>query len=129
VPQAYILFEVSQFDRYGYLFDKPKFISLDPNATPGNIPIAGIRIGVNGAEAGVGQAYRTLDTSVTDSNYGPGGQQLSTIGTVIGLEKGPEFDEFFLTFDVLARIRTCARSRCRSRRRRRPTCSVRPTSA
>ena len=30
VPQAYILFEVSQFDSYGYLFDKPTFISLDP---------------------------------------------------------------------------------------------------
>jgi len=26
---------------------------------------------------------------------------VSTIGTVIGLEKGPEADEFFLTFDVL----------------------------
>jgi len=101
VPQSYILFEVSQLDDYGYLFDKPTFISLDPNATPGTIPIKGIRIGVNGAEASVGQAYRTLDTSITDSNYGPGGQQLSTIGTVIALEKGPEFDEFFLTFDVL----------------------------
>jgi hypothetical protein len=101
VPQAYILFEVSQFDSYGYLFDKPTFISLDPDATPGNIPVEGIRIGVNGAEAHVGQAYRTLDTAVTDSMYGPGGQPLSTIGTVIGLEKGPEFDEFFLTFDRL----------------------------
>jgi hypothetical protein len=101
MPQAYILFEVSQFDSYGYLFNKPTFISLDPNAKPGNIPIAGIRIGVNGAEAHVGQAYRTLDTAVTDSMYGPGGQPLSTIGTVIGLEKGPEFDEFFLTFDRL----------------------------
>jgi hypothetical protein len=101
VPQSYILFEVSQFDSYGYLFDKPTFISLDPEATPGTIPIQGVRIGVNGAEAHVGQAYRTLDTEITDSNYGPGGQQLSTIGTVIGLEKGPEFDEFFLTFDRL----------------------------
>ena len=101
MPQAYILFEVSQFDSYGYLFDKPTFISLDPDAKPGNIPVAGIRIGVNGAESHVGQAYRTLDTAVTDSMYGPGGQPLSTIGTVIGLEKGPELDEFFLTFDRL----------------------------
>jgi hypothetical protein len=101
VPQAYILFEVSQFDSYGYLFDKPTFISLDPEATPGTIPIAGVRIGVNGAEAHVGQAYRTLDTEINDSNYGPGGQQLSTIGTVVALEKGPELDEFFLTFDRL----------------------------
>jgi hypothetical protein len=101
VPQAYILFEVSQFDSYGYLFDKPTFISLDPAARPGSIPLAGMRIGVNGSEAQVGQAYRTLDTAITDSLYGPLGQPLSTIGTVIGLEKGPEADEFFLTFDVL----------------------------
>jgi hypothetical protein len=101
VPQSYVMFEVSQLDNYGYLFDKPTFISLDPAARPGTIPVAGIRIGVNGAEAAVGQAYRTLNTVVNDSNYVPGGQRLSSIGTVIALEKGPEADEFFLTFDVL----------------------------
>ena len=101
VPQAYLMFEVSQFDSFSYLFDKPTFISLDPAAKPGSIPIAGMRIGINGVEAAVGQAYRTLDTTITDSQYGPLGQPLSTVGTVIGLEKGPESDEFFLTFDVL----------------------------
>jgi hypothetical protein len=101
VPQAYILFEVSQFDSYSYLFDKPTFISLDPNARPGSIPVAGLRIGINGAEVPVGQAYRTLDTTITDSQYGPLGQPLANVGTVIALEKGPDTDEFFLTFDVL----------------------------
>ena len=101
VPQSYILFEVSQYDSYGYLFDKPTFISLDPAARPGNIPLAGLRIGINGAEAEVGQAYGTLDTALTDSEYGPLGQPLSAVGTVIGLQKGPDADEFFLTFDVL----------------------------
>jgi len=101
VPQAYIMFEVSQFDSYSYLFDKPTFISLDATARPGSIPIAGMRIGVNGAEAAVGQAYRTLDTTITDSQYGPLGQPLANVGTVIALEKGPDTDEFFLTFDVL----------------------------
>ncbi len=101
VPQAYIMFEVSQFDSYSYLFDKPTFISLDPAARPGTIPIAGLRIGINGTEPDVGQAYRTLDTNVTDSEYGPLGQRLSSIGTVIALQKGPDSDEFFLTFDVL----------------------------
>ncbi len=101
VPEAYVMFEVSQFDSWSYLFDKPVFLSLDPEARPGNIPVAGIRIGVNGAEPEIGQAYRTLDTAVTDSLYGPQGQPLSSIGTVIGLQKGPESDEFFLTFDVL----------------------------
>jgi len=101
VPQAYIMFEVSQYDSYSYLFDKPTFISLDPGARPGSIPIAGVRIGINGAEAEVGQAYRTLNTTISDSEYGPLGQPLSSIGTVIGLQKGPESDEFFLTFDQL----------------------------
>ena len=101
MPQAYVMFEVSQFDSWSYLFDKPVFLSLDPTARPGNIPVAGIRIGVNGAEPEIGQAYRTLDTAVTDSLFGPQGQPLSNIGTVIGLQKGPESDEFFLTFDVL----------------------------
>ncbi len=101
VPQSYIMFTVSQFDSYSYLFEKPTFISLDPAAKPGTIPIAGMRIGINGTEPDVGQAYRTLDTNITDSEYGPLGQQLSTIGTVIALQKGPDADEFFLTFDVL----------------------------
>jgi hypothetical protein len=101
VPQSYIMFEVSQFDSYSYLFDKPTFISLDPTARPGTIPIAGMRIGINGAEPDVGQAYRTLDTNITDSEYGPLGQRLSSIGTVIALQKGPDSDEFFLSFDVL----------------------------
>ena len=99
VPQAYILFEVSQYDSYSYLFNKPTFISLDPAARPGSIAVKGMRIGVNGSEPDVGQAYRTLDTTVDDSNYGPLGQPLSNIGTVIGLQKGPDSDEFFLTFD------------------------------
>lgn len=101
MPQAYILFTVAQYDSYSYLFDKPAFISLDKNAKPGNIPLAGMRIGVNGNEPDVGQAYRTLDTAITDSQYGPFGQPLSVIGTVIGLEKGPQTDEFYLTFDKL----------------------------
>jgi len=101
VPQAYILFQVSQFDSYSYLFEKPTFISLDPAAKPGSIPLAGMRIGINGEEAEVGQAYRTLDVVVSDSQYGPLGQPLASVGTVIALEKGPDNDEFFLTFDVL----------------------------
>jgi hypothetical protein len=101
VPEAYILLEVSQFDSYSYLFAKPTFISLDSSARPGSIPVAGMRIGLNGNEVAVGQAYLNLDTTITDSQYGPLGQPLATIGTVIGLEKGPDGDEFFLTFDVL----------------------------
>ena len=69
VPQSYIMFEVSQYDSYSYLFTKPMFISLDPNAKPGSIQIEGIRIGVNGTEAHTGQAYANVQPTVTDANY------------------------------------------------------------
>ncbi len=102
VPKAYILFEASQYDSSGYLFDNPKFISLDPSATPGSIPVEGLRIGMNGAEPHVGQAYRLLDTVITDANYSAAtGQTLSSVGTIIAVEQGPASDEFYLCFDRL----------------------------
>jgi Concanavalin A-like lectin/glucanases superfamily len=102
-PHEYLMFEVSQYDSYSYLFNKPTFISLDPDYRPGSIPIQGIRIGENGGEVSNGQAYANLDISVTDPNYSPDkGQLLSQIGTVIPLQKGPSSDEFFLSFDRIA---------------------------
>jgi hypothetical protein len=100
VPQSYLMFEASQYDSYSYLFDKPTFISLDPAARPDNLAIRGIRLGLNGTEARVGQAYIPLDATVTASNYNAtAGQRLSEVGTVVALEKGPESDLFFLTFE------------------------------
>ena len=102
VNQAYMMFTVSQYDSYSYLFYQPTFISLDPAATIGApIPVQGLRIGLNGAVPQVGQAYIPLNTSITESNYTPQGQILSQVGTVIGLQSGPLTDQFFLTFDVL----------------------------
>jgi hypothetical protein len=104
VSQSYIMFTVSQYDSYGYLFYQPTFISLDPTVTSSNlpsIPVQGIRIGLNGAIPQVGQAYIPLNTTVTAANYTPQGEVLSPIGTVIGLQSGPATDQFFLTFDVL----------------------------
>lgn len=102
VPQAYVMFEASQLDSYAYLFDKPTFISLDGTAQPSNIPIKGIRIGVNGSEAKVGQSYIPLNVTVGGANYTPGtGQLLSNVGAVIALEKGPADDEFFLSFEQI----------------------------
>ncbi len=101
LPDSYIVFEVSQFDEYSYLFRQPRFISLDPTVTPGNIPIMGMRIGINGKETAIGQAYSNLDSAINDLEYTVDGQPLSTMGTVIPLEKGPTGDEFFLTFERL----------------------------
>ena len=103
-PSSYVLFEVSQFDSYSYLFNRPTFISLDPAWTPSSpIPLKGLRIGLNGAVEPISQAYRNLDTAVSVANgYTAGvGQVLSSLGTVMPLEKGPDQDEFFLTFEVL----------------------------
>ncbi|TDJ11462.1 MAG: LamG domain-containing protein, partial [Gammaproteobacteria bacterium] len=101
VPTAYILFEVAQYDSYSYLFTKPHFITLDSAQQPEGIPIQGMRIGLNGAEALVGQAYANLDNTLSASLFGELGQPLASIGAVIPLEKGPADDEFFLTFDLL----------------------------
>lgn len=101
VPQSYILFEVSQFDNYSYLFNRPTFISLDPDAQPPVVALQRMRIGLNGKEPGVGQAYRNLVTTIGGNSYQPGGQLLSSLGTVIASEKGAGDDEFFLTFERL----------------------------
>ncbi|MDZ7645066.1 MAG: LamG domain-containing protein [Woeseiaceae bacterium] len=101
VPSAYISFEVSQYDTYGYLFNQPHFITLDAMQQPEGIPLQGLRIGINGEEAGVGQSYANLDVTLSASQFGELGQPLSDLGAVIPLEKGPEDDEFFLTFDLL----------------------------
>lgn len=101
LPQSYVVFEVSQFDNYSYLFRDPRFISLDASVTPGSIALKGMRIGINGHEASIGQAYSRLDMTLNDSEYTSNGQPLSKIGTTIPLEKGAEYDDFFLTFEQL----------------------------
>lgn len=102
VPDSYIVIEVSQFDSYSYLFNAPFFISLDGSAVPNNIPLSGMRIGINGREAVIGQVYTSVDTTLNSTDYQPGlGQSLSDRGTIIALEKGPDSDEFFLTFEQL----------------------------
>jgi hypothetical protein len=96
VPDSYILFEVSEFDNFSYLFNQPVFISLDPTAVPANIPLQGMRIGINGLVPEVGQAYRNLNVDLNTNS-----QALSPLGTVIAQINGPDVDEFFLSFEVL----------------------------
>jgi hypothetical protein len=102
VPDAFVVFQLSQFDSYSYLFNSPFFVSLSDSSTPDNIPLQGMRISINGREPEVGQAYRHLDLMLDESRYEPGiGQRISSIGTILGIEKGVESDEFFLTFERL----------------------------
>ena len=102
VPQAFIVFEVSQFDSYSYLFTEPFFVSLDDDAAPNGIPLEGMKLGINGRETLTGQAWSLLDMDLNSSDYVAGrGQVLSRQGTIIPVEGGPEADEFFLSFERL----------------------------
>ncbi|MCB1596516.1 MAG: LamG domain-containing protein, partial [Gammaproteobacteria bacterium] len=101
---SYIMFEVSQFDSYSYLFYRPTFINLNADWQPsGSIPVRGLLIGANGVEVPVSQAWGNMNESVSTANgYAPDtGQVLSSLGTVVPLEKGPDADEFFLSFAQL----------------------------
>lgn len=101
IPDSYIMFEVSQYDSYSYLFDKPVFINLDPDWIPVAFDIKGLRIGINGKNAIAGQAFANMDLNIDSNLYSADtGQSLSSLGAVIALEKGPA-DEFFLTFETL----------------------------
>jgi hypothetical protein len=101
IADSYIMFEVSQYDEYSYLFNKPTFINLDPGWTPTSIRIKGMRIGINGKEALAGQAYANLDTTVGGNYDAQFGELLSPLGTIISLEKSASTDEFFLTFELI----------------------------
>jgi len=101
VPTAYVLFEVAQFDSYGYLFSRPHFLTLDVTQTPQNIPMQGLRVGINGVEVDKSQSYANMDATLDYLQFVELGQPLSTLGAVIPLERGPALDEFFLTFDLL----------------------------
>lgn len=102
IPDSYILFEMEQFDNTAYLFNQPRFINLDPDWVPtSDIVIKGMRIAVNGKESIAGQAFANLDVTVNATDYTADGQVLSDMGTVIALEKSPDTDEFFLTFEQL----------------------------
>lgn len=99
VPGSYIGFLVSRFDNYSYLFAEPFFINLDDGVTSvPAIDLEGMRIGLNGRELSVAQAWTNLDTVIGGGSYDGALQALSPLGTVIPVERGQEQDEFFLTF-------------------------------
>ena len=112
--QPYVLLEVSQFDTYSYLFSEPRLISLDPTDDLENVVVKGIRIGINGRLADVGQGFQKIDTTAPNfitaapdfiGMFTPeAGMPLSRQGTLISVEKGPAGDEFFLAFDELGGV-------------------------
>jgi len=100
---SYVMFELELYDNNSYLFNNPTFINLDPDwVPPSNFTINGMRIGINAQEALVGQAFANINVAIDAADWPkPDGQVLSPQGTIIALDKGPDSDEFFLTFEVL----------------------------
>lgn len=96
---SYIVFEVQQFDDFGYLFANPFFTNLDGKTVDTDIPLKGIRIGVNGEEAAAGQVFANLNVALNSGQMLNGRQALSSLGTVVEAKSGPDSDQFFLTFD------------------------------
>ncbi len=94
---SYIKMQVEQFDDYSYLFNNPVYVNLSSTVPAINIPIAGMRIGINGKEALVGQTFINLNTNTITANN----QEISRLGAVIQSEQGVTLDDFFLTFETL----------------------------
>lgn len=100
-PGAYLVFEVSRFDNYSYLFAAPYFINLEQDIVEDEAPLEGLRIGINGRVPGVAQSFSTLETLIGGEGYSEQGENLSRLGTLLPVEQGQENDEFFLTFERL----------------------------
>jgi hypothetical protein len=98
IDTSFVLFEAQQFDSFAYLFDKPHFVTLD-GSTPEGISMKGLHLAMNGQEVTVGQSYANMDQTLSAALFEELGQPLSVLGAVIPLEKGPQDDQFFLTFD------------------------------
>jgi len=92
VPDNFIQFEVSELDRFSYLFNKPVFIS----STADGFRVKNIQIAVNGQVPIAGQTWRNIDTTITQAE-----QSLFNMAAVIGKDLGPEADQFSVVFEVL----------------------------
>ena len=126
------MFEASQYDSYGYLFNKPTFISLDPTATPAQHRDQGHahrRQRRRGAGRPGLHPARTPPSAARTTRPATG-QLLSNVGTVIGLEKGPVRRPVLPVLRAAsARTRTRAPSRRPSAALAPPDCRRSRTSA
>lgn len=108
ISYCYVYFEMSQYDNYAYLFNKPYFISLNSDISDlTGLRIKGIHIGVNGKLSPVGQAFVNVDATInTASGYVAGnepgsGQLLANVGTIVPKVSGADGDLFYLEFDKI----------------------------
>lgn len=98
---TYVVFEVTRFDNFSYLFAAPYFINLEQDIVSEEVPLQGLRLGINGQVPDVAQSFATLNTLIGGEGYSEQGETLSRLGTLLPVEQGQESDEFFLTFERL----------------------------
>ncbi|UJF21172.1 LamG domain-containing protein [Shewanella sp. OMA3-2] len=101
LPNTYVMFEVSQFDNYSYLFSGASLVNIDGVPVGDGFPLKGLRLGINGKESPNGQAYMNLDLTIEAGQEIAEPFSISSLGTLVALEKGASQDEFFLTFEKL----------------------------
>lgn len=102
LPETYVLFTVSQFDDYAYLFSQPQLVNLNGSSIPTALTIEGMALGINGKEADVGQAWLKKSWQIAASTALKTPLTLSSQGTILASEGGAGSDEFFLSFAKLA---------------------------
>ena len=100
--EAYVVFEVAQLDSFSYLFTNP-FVTVLGDDSLDSFDLNGMRIGINGREAAVGQSFANIDRRLSDADLtaADGRLSLSELGATVVIENGPAADEFFLTFEQL----------------------------
>ena len=101
LPNTYVMFEISEFDNYSYLFSEPAIVNLDQQKLSVPLRIEGLNIGINGKESPQSQAYANLNRTLSTQDSLDKPLVLSGLGTIIAIEKGAEQDEFFLSFERL----------------------------
>ena len=94
---SYIKVQGEQFDSYSYLFSNPVYVNLGDPVPAIDIDIAGMRVGINGKEAIVGQSFINLSINNINANY----QEISRLGTMVEVQQGTQVDDFFLSFETL----------------------------
>ena len=94
---SYIKVQAEQFDSYSYSFTNPVYVNLGTTTPSIDFAISGMRIGINGKEAIVGQSFINLTTNRITANN----QEISRLGSVIQLQQGTHVDDFFLSFEAL----------------------------
>jgi len=104
LANTYVMFEVSQFDNYSYLFSNGALVNIDGASVNEAFDIEGLRIGINGKESAQGQAFANLELSIPSSQSLSQPLPISSLGTIMALEKGANQDEFFLSFERIGQF-------------------------